>query len=386
MGFWDVAAPVFSAGANLLGPILSYDAQREANSTNKLLARETNALHQKLFNQQIGENWKMFNAANEWNSPAQQRQRLEQAGYNPAALFQNNGALMSSSIQAPSAPPLATAQVQPAVALGNGISSVVGSGLSALTAMAEARKSNAEATAQEINNVTLGRINIENARAAGYDADIKSYDAALKEQTYDDQVDLAHQNALVRNAEYKDLVASAAFKEAQRKVAMSQVDLNATEKARLVEATALLIQQQKTEISQQEMLKALNVKYMNEAKLAQVTAWYNEYVAPSVVESNRAQASYYREQSAGLQIENEVKRKYANAEKVISLAREISQMDVNKATIKELQAAARHHGVQADQGQLQILQSALKASTGLGMVTTMYGDLWPLMYMGNMLK
>ncbi len=54
------------------------------NNQNQLkIARETNAMNRKMFDDQLAYNTEMWNKQNEYNDPLAQRQRLENAGFNP---------------------------------------------------------------------------------------------------------------------------------------------------------------------------------------------------------------------------------------------------------------------------------------------------------------
>ena len=83
MAAW--AVPAITAAAQL------YGSQYQADSMNRRaarVARETNALNYKMFQEGNMFNEYMFDKANRWNSPANQRKMLEEAGYNPAMLFE----------------------------------------------------------------------------------------------------------------------------------------------------------------------------------------------------------------------------------------------------------------------------------------------------------
>ena len=106
-------------GANLIGSILSQGAasqqarlMREINQQNIAMQRETNELNRQMFydnldyqsaerKDQNEVNWenavKMFNLENTYNSPAEQMQRLVDAGLNPAAAAKDVGLSSASS-------------------------------------------------------------------------------------------------------------------------------------------------------------------------------------------------------------------------------------------------------------------------------------------------
>ena len=107
-----IAGAGINAGSSIIGNIFGAFNQSSANKTNLAIARERNALTEKLFNQNIANQWKMWNANNEYNSASAQRARLEAAGYNPWMLLNGSSAGTAQAVSQGSTPDLATAQVQ----------------------------------------------------------------------------------------------------------------------------------------------------------------------------------------------------------------------------------------------------------------------------------
>ena len=56
---------------------------KDTNATNIQIAQMANDFNAAQLDKQIAEQWKMWRAENEYNSPSAKRQRLEEAGYNP---------------------------------------------------------------------------------------------------------------------------------------------------------------------------------------------------------------------------------------------------------------------------------------------------------------
>ena len=75
------------------------------NQANIDISQMSNDYNMAMLDKQIQEQWRMWNAQNEYNSPSAQRQRLEDAGYNP---FMNQDGGSASSMTAPSAQPAVT--------------------------------------------------------------------------------------------------------------------------------------------------------------------------------------------------------------------------------------------------------------------------------------
>ena len=101
-----IAAPLISAGGSLLGSLASSifgsSAQDRANETNIRIAQENRDWQssENALNRQWQE--RMWNLENQYNTPSAMKQRLEQAGYNPYALFDAQGSLKGGSVGTPS--------------------------------------------------------------------------------------------------------------------------------------------------------------------------------------------------------------------------------------------------------------------------------------------
>lgn len=114
------------AGVNLLGSVIgagnnaasnstnlaiarmNAQSQRETNEMQMQLAREANSQNYKMFQEQNAFNYDMWEKTNAYNSPLAQRQRLLQAGINPAAYFSGS---QSQPVSAVSGSPSSVAQL-----------------------------------------------------------------------------------------------------------------------------------------------------------------------------------------------------------------------------------------------------------------------------------
>lgn len=121
-----------SALGNIVGGALGANAQASANAANLQIARETNEQQYKMFQEQMGYNTAERIAAQEYNSPNNQRKLYEQAGINPYSVTGNmNSQTVAQS--APSAPAQHVAQVAPNTAfadMARNLGSTVGNTLS----------------------------------------------------------------------------------------------------------------------------------------------------------------------------------------------------------------------------------------------------------------
>lgn len=115
-----IGSSLITGGSGLLGGIFGYFGQRASNKAMLQATRETNAQNYKIWQEQQAHNVDMFdmqnqanidmwNMNNEYNDPMAQRQRLEDAGYNPMML--QGTANISGSSSAPQ-----SAQATPAQA------------------------------------------------------------------------------------------------------------------------------------------------------------------------------------------------------------------------------------------------------------------------------
>ena len=148
---------VISGGAgiisSLIGGAFQKSAQRAANRTNLAIARETNAQNYQIFREQNEFNKEQFNNYLQYNTPAAQRARYEDAGINPYMALGNmqNGNAQSALTSANSAPMQAT-QVQPENGMANGIQSALLNAATIMSAVSDARLKSAAADKQNLEN------------------------------------------------------------------------------------------------------------------------------------------------------------------------------------------------------------------------------------------
>lgn len=148
---------VISGGAGIIGSLIGgafqKSAQRAANRTNLAIARETNAQNYQIFREQNEFNKEQFNNYLQYNTPAAQRARYEDAGINPYMALGNmqNGNAQSALTSANSAPMQAT-QVQPENGMANGVQSALLNAATIMSAVSDARLKSAAADKQNLEN------------------------------------------------------------------------------------------------------------------------------------------------------------------------------------------------------------------------------------------
>lgn len=280
--------------SSLLGGIFGSSSQEEANRTNLQIARERNEMQERLFNQQIANDWKMFDATNTWNSAAEQRKRMEEAGFNPNMIF-GSGLGSAQNISSPSAPNLATAQVQPVDAFARSIGNSVGDAAQVMALLSQSRKADAEATAQTIDNITKGAQNEVNLVGSGAGALTNLLDLYIKQQAKEDMIKAVGIGNEVQEATRDKIRADEAVSKAQAALVSSQIDLNKEQQNYLVEQIKLAVEQGKTEITKQELNRTQAFKNESEARLNEILGICNKIIATSTAEKNQAEAGYYRE-------------------------------------------------------------------------------------------
>lgn len=142
-----------SVGSNIIGGIFNRNAQRAANNTNMAIARETNAQNYQIFREQNEFNKEQLNNYLQYNTPAAQRARFEDAGINPYMALGNmqNGNAQSALTSANSAPMQAT-QVQPENGMAQGIQGALLNAATVMSAVSDARLKNAEADKRNLEN------------------------------------------------------------------------------------------------------------------------------------------------------------------------------------------------------------------------------------------
>ena len=122
----QIGAALISGGASLLGGLFGGKSNQSeidrANATNLQIARETNQQQYQMFQEQNSFNERMYNQMQAYNTPAAQMQRYQDAGINPYIAAGNvQTGNVQSSLQSAQAPQLHTAQVAPALGMGDAI-------------------------------------------------------------------------------------------------------------------------------------------------------------------------------------------------------------------------------------------------------------------------
>lgn len=141
---------------SLIGGIFQRNAQRSANKTNLQIARETNAQNYQIFREQNEFNKDQFNQYLQYNTPAAQRARFEEAGINPYLAMNNvQAGNANSALSSANAAPMQAAQVQPENGMAMGIQNAMMNAAAVMNAVSDANLKNQQANRQRLENASF---------------------------------------------------------------------------------------------------------------------------------------------------------------------------------------------------------------------------------------
>ena len=126
MSFWNALGAGITGMLGIQSSAMNAVSQSQANRYNLQAQRETNQANmainqsqldyaQKMYQDQVAQQWKMFNTTNAYNSPAAQKQRYLDAGFNPYVMMGSQPAASASSMPAagiPSQLPMQAARME----------------------------------------------------------------------------------------------------------------------------------------------------------------------------------------------------------------------------------------------------------------------------------
>lgn len=209
MSFWTAIGAGISGLLGMGSSAMNANSQNRANEYNLQAQRETNQANmainqsqldyaQKMYQDQVAQQWKMFNTTNAYNSPAAQKQRYLNAGLNPYMMMGSQPAASASSMPSagiPSQLPMQAARMEAFNQwdLGKGLSDV-GMFASIDATMADVSKTKEETEGIAIQNEYFRRnleadlaIKILTAEGLDEDKKYKILNNSLFEDTYDAQ-------------------------------------------------------------------------------------------------------------------------------------------------------------------------------------------------------
>lgn len=207
MSFWSALGAGISGLFGIQSSVMNAAAQNQANRYNLQAQRETNQANmainqsqldyaQKMYQDQVAQQWKMFNTTNAYNSPVAQKQRYLDAGLNPYIMMGSQPAASASSMPAagiPSQLPMQAARMEAFNQwnLGKGLSDA-GMFASIDATMADVAKTKEETEGVALQNEYFRRnqeadLAIKILTASGLDEDMKY--KILKNNLFEDTYD-----------------------------------------------------------------------------------------------------------------------------------------------------------------------------------------------------
>lgn len=322
-----VASSIISGASSLLGGFLggksNQSAVDKANATNIQIARETNQQQYQMFQEQNAFNERMYNQMQAYNTPAAQMQRYQDAGINPYIAAGNvQTGNVQSSLQSAQAPQLHTAQVAPALGMGDAIQNsftqignVVAQYAQNELALSQAQKNRAEAGwVDRLNGAQFNKMSAEtnNLQQQG---SLLGLDYKMKSDTLGNYIrlsDLSVVNAEKTNEQLEVITQSARLENALKNINLGiqskygERMFVATLSKTLAEsfATNASVRQRDAQIAIDRQNANTNAKNANtNAKNANT----NAAVGAAQVQSLISSAIKTAEETTGIKIDNKTK-------------------------------------------------------------------------------
>lgn len=230
-----IGSALISGGASLLGNLFgglsSGSAQRSANETNLQIAQMNNQRQYQMFQEQNAFNERMYNQMQQYNTPTAQMQRYADAGINPYIAAGNvQTGNVQSALQSAPAPQMQAAQMQPVTGpgdammnAGNQISSIVNQYAQNALALAQAKKTNAEANwVDRLNSANVLKLNSSSRLDEGQNA-LFGLDYQLKSDTLGNYIKLSDLSVI--NAEKTNEQLDVITQSARLENALKNIDL-----------------------------------------------------------------------------------------------------------------------------------------------------------------
>ena len=320
-----IGSALISGASSLLGGLFGSVSQSSANSSNLQIARETNQMQYQMFQEQNAFNEKMYHEMQQYNSPAAQMQRYQDAGINPyiaAGNVQSGNA--QSALQSAQPLPLHTAQVMPVDAfkdsfsqIGNVISQYAQNEL----ALSQAQKNRAEAGwVDRLNGAQLTKMSAETNNLF-QQGSLLGLDYKLKNDTLGNYIKLSDLSVL--NAEKTNEQLDVITQSARLENALKNIDLGiqskygermfvATLSKTIAEAfaTNASVRQRDAQIAIDRQNANTNAK---NSETNRINARTNAAVGAAQIRSLIAGAIKTAEETSGIRIDN------SNKQKIISL-------------------------------------------------------------------
>lgn len=324
----EIASAAISGGSNLISGLFGLAAQKKANQTNLAIARETNAANERINQANIAYQWKALQEQQRYGSYANQMAMAREAGINPYSVLGNpaaggvSGTPVSHAMQA--------AQVSPENAMATAIGRSSQDAATMVAAIAQARKADAETQGIKTDNLY---------KAAQQEADLnlKGLQGAAQKLANE----FAEQNnpLLLRAQEINNqyLTNQTRLLQLEEDIKTFYKDtIQPQELNQILEAVKLAQEQQRTEISKQELNRASGKAQLTSAAANMLQARISQYLAESQKELNESQASLNNQHTKLLEQETRIKRMFDGKVYDALLEQVNSGNRINEATLENI--------------------------------------------------
>lgn len=320
-----IGAALISGGSSLLGGLANFGSQSSANRANLQIARETNQMQYQMFQEQNAFNERMYNQMQQYNTPAAQMQRYNDAGINPYIAAGNiQTGNVQSALQSAQPQPLHTAQMMPTTGIGDSFSqigNIVSQYAQNELALSQAQKNRAEAGwVDRMYGAQLTKMSAETNNLF-QQGSILGLDYKLKNDTLGNYIRLSDLSVL--NAEKTNEQLDALTQSVRLENALKNIDLGIQSKygeqmfkANLAKtiaeafATNASVRQRDAQIAIDRQNANTNAK---NAETNRINAYTNAAVGSAQIRSLIAGAIKTAEETSGIRIDN------SNKQKIISL-------------------------------------------------------------------
>lgn len=312
-----IGSALISGASSLLGGMFGSSSQSSANRTNLQIARETNQMQYQMFQEQNAFNERMYNQMQQYNTPAAQMQRYNDAGINPyiaAGNVQSGNA--QSALQSAQPLPLYTAQVMPVDAfkdsfsqIGNVISQYAQNEL----ALSQAQKNRAEAGwVDRLNGAQLNKMSAETNNLY-QQGSLLGLDYKLKNDTLGNYIKLSDLSVL--NAEKTNEQLDVITQSARLENALKNIDLGIQskygERLFVAQLSKTLAESFATNASVRQRDAQIAIDKQN-ANTNAKNAQTNAAVGAAQIQNLVANAIKATEEATGVKIDNETSRRIQN--------------------------------------------------------------------------
>lgn len=312
-----LGSALISGASSLLGGLFGSGAQSSANRTNLQIARETNQMQYQMFHEQNAFNERMYNQMQQYNTPAAQMQRYQDAGINPyiaAGNVQSGNA--QSALQSAQPLPLHTAQVMPVDAfkdsfsqIGNVISQYAQNEL----ALSQAQKNRAEAGwVDRLNGAQLNKMSAETNNLY-QQGSLLGLDYKLKNDTLGNYIKLSDLSVL--NAEKTNEQLDVITQSSRLENALNNINLGIQskygERLFVAQLSKTLAESFATNASVRQRDAQIAIDKQN-ANTNAKNAQTNAAVGAAQIQNLVANAIKATEEATGVKIDNETSRRIQN--------------------------------------------------------------------------